>query len=44
MSVFSPLLCRTLEAIHACAREGDLQGLGQLLDHGSPVDVKGEAY
>ncbi|CAM6079456.1 unnamed protein product [Sphagnum tenellum] len=30
----------TLEAIHACAREGDLQGLGQLLDHGSPVDVK----
>jgi ankyrin repeat protein len=33
-------VCRTLEAIHACAREGDLQGLGQLLDHGSPVDVK----
>jgi ankyrin repeat protein len=40
MSVFSPLLCRTLEAIHACAREGDLQGLSQLLDLGIPVDLK----
>jgi hypothetical protein len=42
MSVFSPLLGRTLEAIHACAREGDLQGLSQLLDLGIPVDLKGE--
>jgi hypothetical protein len=32
----------TLEAIHACAREGDLQGLSQLLDLGIPVDLKGE--
>ncbi|CAK9274542.1 unnamed protein product [Sphagnum jensenii] len=30
----------TLEAIHACAREGDLQGLSQLLDLGIPVDLK----
>jgi len=42
MSIFFPLLCGTSEAIHACAREGDLQGLSQLLDLGILVDPKGE--
>lgn len=30
-----------MESIHTFAREGDLAGLGQLLDRGTEVDLKG---
>lgn len=34
----------TLEPMHVCAREGDLEGLRRLLDRGSLIDVKGVCF
>lgn len=33
--------CSTMDALHTCARDGDLQGLSKLLEQGRSIDVKG---
>lgn len=35
-------MCRsTMDLLHACARDGDVEGLAKLLDQGSFIDMKG---
>lgn len=35
------MCCSTMDPLHACARDGDLEGLAKLLDQDSSINVKG---
>ena len=35
------MVCSNMDSLHACARDGDVEGLAKLLDQGSLINVKG---
>jgi hypothetical protein len=35
------ICCSALDPLHACARDGDVEGLSKLVDQGSFINVKG---
>jgi len=35
------ICCSTMDPLHACARDGDVEGLAKLLDQDNSINVKG---